>query len=166
MLAAAGGHIGMMKRLLERGADTNRMGWGSGTALHVAARSRKKEIAEFPQEAGADKNVKDVGRTALQAIGLADRVDGWSEMGEILRKWVTRHSQPAIRPIDPYRTYSVNIYIQNTADSMGMINRIRHLPLPHTPLVKLAINRIRHLMWPPTPLLGLMNYTLSTLKKV
>jgi len=72
--AAAGSHSGIVKLLLEHGADPNAAQDGGFTPLHSAANNDDRESAEALLEAGADPTLKtDDGRTAADLAGEQTR---------------------------------------------------------------------------------------------
>lgn len=72
--AAAGGHAGIVKLLLEHGADPNAAQDGGFTPLHSAAQNDDRESVEALLEAGADPGLaNDDGRTPADLAGDATR---------------------------------------------------------------------------------------------
>jgi ankyrin repeat protein len=78
--ASAGGHIQIVERLLEAGANVNAAaGSGSGgrTALQAASEGGHIQVVEWLLKAGADVNAaaaRDSGRTALQAASAGGHI--------------------------------------------------------------------------------------------
>lgn len=54
-LAAAGGHLDVVKLLLEHGADINAMDRGRSTPLIAALRNKHRELADFLMSKGAQR---------------------------------------------------------------------------------------------------------------
>jgi uncharacterized protein len=72
--AAAGGHIAIVKLLLEHGADPNARQGGGFTPLHSAAQNDDRESVEALLAAGADASLaNDEGRTAADLAGEETR---------------------------------------------------------------------------------------------
>lgn len=69
-LAAARGSLGMLKILLETGADVNIREWGGGwTPLHIAIKNSWLEAAKLLIANGADLDLLDKGKTPLLCLG-------------------------------------------------------------------------------------------------
>uniref|UniRef100_A0AAV1VEQ2 HECT-type E3 ubiquitin transferase n=1 Tax=Peronospora matthiolae TaxID=2874970 RepID=A0AAV1VEQ2_9STRA len=65
--------LGMVRLLLKRGADIHQVGIG-GTALHVAARTGRCDVAAFLLQCGARVHAKDCeNNTVLDVVNLADK---------------------------------------------------------------------------------------------
>ena len=72
--AAAGSHPGIVRLLLEHGADPNAAQDGGFTPLHSAAQNDDRESAEALLEAGADPSLtSDEGKTPADLAGEATR---------------------------------------------------------------------------------------------
>ncbi|MBV7336786.1 ankyrin repeat domain-containing protein [Chloroflexi bacterium TSY] len=77
---AAGGHIEIVKYLLDQGADITAVGQ-DGTALHIAAWYGQLDIAALLLDVGIDPNAtSESGETALMAAGYKNFV----ELGRLL----------------------------------------------------------------------------------
>ncbi len=77
---AAGGHLEIVKFLLQQGADLNTVGQ-DGTALHIAVWEAQEEITLFLLERGLDPSATSAsGETALMAAGYK----GLTQIGMIL----------------------------------------------------------------------------------
>lgn len=79
--AAASGHIGIVKRLVEHGADVNAKQQGGFTPLHEAAHRGDKDMADVLIKAGADLGARNTeGKTPAEMA----RENGHSALAEIL----------------------------------------------------------------------------------
>ncbi|KAK7456343.1 hypothetical protein VKT23_010589 [Stygiomarasmius scandens] len=72
--AAYSGHLGVVKYLVENGADINAVGEKYGTALQAAAYGGYLDVVKFLTKKGADVNAVG-GRSALQAAALRGHLD-------------------------------------------------------------------------------------------
>ena len=68
--AIGGGHMPLVRYLVERGADVNGVGYGSYTALMMAANQMSAEATQFLLDHGADPNLPSptTGETPLHAV--------------------------------------------------------------------------------------------------
>ena len=84
--AIGGGHMPLVRFLVERGADVNGVGYGSYTALMMAANQMSTEAAQFLLEHGADPNLPSpaTGETPLHAVCAKAFGDGANDLLDVL----------------------------------------------------------------------------------
>lgn len=80
-LAAAGGHLGVLKSLAMHGAKMDATDGNGRTALHAAVLGRQADVIPFLIQSGVPVDAKDVdGCTALQLAGQMDAKEGPEEL--------------------------------------------------------------------------------------
>lgn len=105
-MAAANGHVDVMRRLLDSGADPNAGSGSSGsTPLHDAVLARGTKAVPMLLAAGADPAVKN--RAGETPLGLAEKL-GFEELSSLLLK--------VDKSIETYETPSGKIVMEQVED--------------------------------------------------